>query len=439
MNSLRSLKRVRPVGPIPPRAGEESSWGNRSVQPENHFQTGASPVDPPQAPFDCGPPIRPVRSNGSGNWSEIFTSDTFQADISRNNFDIIRLCLAFLVIYSHSYPLLGYGLKEPLFVLSGRQCILGELAVTAFFMISGFLITRSWNGSRSFQSYIEKRVCRIYPGFLVASLLCLFIVGPLGASNRFNYWREIHPFSFAANLLLLQPQFPRSFQNLAINHVNGSLWSIPWEFYCYLAIPVAAFLGCIRRRGWLLALFIVSMVLLVAKIQFVPKLPFPGKIATAFMSGQVFYLYSDVIRYKKPILIVSLLLLLFSAVASNLHLFHIFLPLFGSYILFYIAFVPSRTLAFAKSLTKGNDLSYGVYLYGWPVQQLIVQAYQRHLTPLSLFVLAMLGSTVLGGFSWFLVERRFLARRTERKVSAAQVAYPAPATFPGSPSKAFES
>ena len=139
-----------------------------------------------QATFDCGPPFRPVSSNGSGNWNKILTSDTFLADISRNNFDIIRLCLAFLVIFSHSYPLLNYELKEPLSVLSVQQTTFGELAVTAFFTISGFLITRSWNGSRSLQSYLVKRVCRIYPGFLVASLLCLF----------------------AAKLLLLQPSFP---------------------------------------------------------------------------------------------------------------------------------------------------------------------------------------------------------------------------------------
>jgi len=439
MNFRSALERVRPVSSNPSRAGEEKGRCNRPVQPESFCQTGATPVDPAQAMFDCDSPSRPVSGNKSGNWYEILTCDAFEADISRNNFDIIRLGLAFLVIFSHSHALLGHEHREPLFALSGRQSNLGELAVTAFFVISGFLITRSWNGSRGLRSYLLKRVCRIYPGFVVASLLCLLIVGPLGAADRFNYWSEVHPFRFAANLLLLQPQFPRSFQSLAINHVNGSLWSIPWEFYCYLSIPVAALLGCIRRRNWFLALFTVAMVLLVVKIQLVPRLPFPGKIATAFMSGQVFYLYSDKMRYKKIVMLASLVLLLFSAVASNLHLFHIFLPIFGSYVLFYIAFVPSRTLVFARSLTKGNDLSYGVYLYGWPVQQLIVQAYQRYLTPLSLFVLAMLGSTVLGALSWFLVERRFLARRTERKVVEAHVAYPAAATFPGSPSKAFES
>ncbi len=380
-----------------------------------------------------------MNRDGSRRWYEILVSDAFQADISRNNFDIIRLCLAFLVIYSHSYPLLGYEHKEPLAVLAGQQTTFGELAVTAFFAISGFLITRSWDGSRSLQSYLKKRVCRIYPGFLVASLLCLFIVGPVGAAHRVDYWRAVHPLSFAGKLLLLQPPFPRTFESLAINHVNGSLWSIPWEFYCYLSIPVAALLGCTRKRGWLLALFTVAMVLLIVKIQFVPGLPFPGKIATAFMSGQVFYLYSDKIQYKRVFLIVSLVLLLFAAVASHLQLFHIFLRIFGSYVLFYIAFVPSRTLAFAKSLTKGNDLSYGVYLYGWPVQQLILQAYPRNLAPLSLFVLAMLGSTVLGGLSWFLVERRFLARRAERKVAEAEIARPAPASFPASPAQAFES
>ncbi len=375
---------------------------------------------------------------GEEIWNKIVTEEAFRADISRNNFDIIRLLLALLVIYSHSYPLLTYWHQEPLYILSGHQITFGELAVTAFFMISGYLITRSWNGSRNCQSYLGKRVRRIYPGFLVASLISLLIVGPLGASNQIDYWRELQPFRFTANLLLLRPQFPRSFQSLAINEVNGSLWSIPWEFYCYLWIPAAALLGCLRRRNWFLALFTASVVLLAAKTQFLPNLPYPGKIATAFFSGQVFYLYADKIVFKKRLLIVSLSLLLFSAAAGNLHLFHLFLPIFGSYVLFYIAFVPSKAIAFARSLTRGNDLSYGVYLYGWPVQQLIIQAYQRNLTPLSLSVMAMLGSAAMAALSWFLVERRFLTRRIDRKVPAAQVVCPPQATFPVSPSEAFE-
>ncbi len=394
-----------------------------SIQLAQHDRSRSDRSMPCEKPISSGAGRLVSKSENETACETPFIGDGFLADISKNNFDIIRLFLAYLVILSHSYPLLNRYKEEPLAILSGNQSTLGELAVTAFFMISGYLITRSWNGSRSFQSYMLKRVCRIYPGFFVASLVCLLIVGPLGSSDRLSYIGQIRPLHFVAKLALLQPPFPATFQTLTIDQVNGSLWSIPWEFYCYLSIPVVAYLGCLRKRRWFLALFSISMLLLAVKTLYAPRLPFPGKIVTSFMAGQVFFLYADRIKFNRSLAILCIPPILFACVQSHLHLYHIFLPVFGSYLLFYLAFAPSRMLSLAKSMTGGNDISYGVYLYGWPVQQMIIAAFPGSIHPLMLFVLATLGTTILGSMSWFLVERRFLARKTRHKPVELQMAW----------------
>ena len=86
-----------------------------------------------------------------------------------NNFDLLRLALAILVIFSHSYQLVTGGeTAEPLHAATRGQLSSGLLAVGWFFAISGYLITQSWENSRTLWSYLKKRVYRIYPGFIVA-------------------------------------------------------------------------------------------------------------------------------------------------------------------------------------------------------------------------------------------------------------------------------
>src|SRR2546422_805983 len=103
-----------------------------------------------------------------------------------NNFDFLRFFFALLVIYSHSYALVLTRAvserTEPFRILTRGQAAGGALAVDGFFIISGFLIARSWFSSKGLFDYLKKRVLRIYPGFIVAVALCAFLLGAYGAS-----------------------------------------------------------------------------------------------------------------------------------------------------------------------------------------------------------------------------------------------------------------
>lgn len=106
----------------------------------------------------------------------------------RNNLDFVRLFLAILVIYSHSYPLaLGTEKTEPLLLLTHGQTTFGTVAVDCFFILSGFLISHSFIHTKSLLSYFRKRVYRIYPAFIISTLFCAFLVAPLaGATSPYS-------------------------------------------------------------------------------------------------------------------------------------------------------------------------------------------------------------------------------------------------------------
>ena len=111
----------------------------------------------------------------------------------RNNIGAIRLILAIAVIYSHSFALShGKGFHDPLATATRGQLNGGQLAVGLFFLLSGYLITKSWFSSDSASSFIRKRILRIYPGYLVALGISV-MAGMAGAHpESLNYLRQIY-------------------------------------------------------------------------------------------------------------------------------------------------------------------------------------------------------------------------------------------------------
>lgn len=171
-----------------------------------------------------------------------------------NNYDFLRLLLATMVIWAHSYALLGE--TEP--TLGGIS--VGALAVNGFFAISGCFITISWLRSRSLWSFARKRIARIYPGFLAAAVLCLLFVLPVASSRGISSISSISTAKTTAYLLTLRlPPTPGVFPGLAVPAINGSLWTIKYEFMCYMALAMLGLLGVVNKRRFALILFVLSI------------------------------------------------------------------------------------------------------------------------------------------------------------------------------------
>lgn len=168
---------------------------------------------------------------------------------SNNNIGILRLFFASLVIVSHATSLTG--VTEPIAsIFPGIS--MGVIAVDGFFIISGFLIAKSMVRIGSIAVYIEKRVLRIYPAFIFAYIFSVFIVGTIVHAKP---WLQIPETFF--RLLTLQPPLSYPGQLPGVQHfpaLNGSMWTIPYEFRCYLLIAVLWGTGLLRRRWIVLGL-----------------------------------------------------------------------------------------------------------------------------------------------------------------------------------------
>jgi peptidoglycan/LPS O-acetylase OafA/YrhL len=297
--------------------------------------------------------------------------------LRRNNFDFLRFFLAALVIFSHSFALLsGTDATEPLARLTRGQLPSGHLAVDFFFVISGFLITHSALRSGLFD-YLRKRAARIYPGFIVAALFCFLVVAP-----------------------------------------------ISYEAWCYVGVALLAATTLLARRRLLLAVFIASLAAstLFAVYQLRPGAGILGvifgsprlwaRLLPCYLAGMVFYLYRDRMPLSATLAVICAVAL--AAGARIPHALAPLVPTVATYLLFYFAFHPAVRL---DRWAHRGDFSYGIYLYAFPLQQLLIlyipflRTKPLFYGPMLLFALALPLSVACGALSWHLAEKHFLRRQ----------------------------
>ena len=331
----------------------------------------------------------------------------------QNGFGALRLLFASLVIVSHSGAMLdGDDRREPLVALFGTLTF-GTLAVDGFFLISGYLIAASFMADP--KRYFWKRALRIYPAFVVCSLLSLFVVAPLAggdlAAIGIGDWART-----AYRMLMLKaPVAPGIFEGLPYPALNGSMWTISYEFRCYI---LAALFGVIGLYRWRTGFLILTGVLLLANLIFaIPGLVVPPlpralgsllgdpqqdvRLLSTFMVGTCFRLFPIALKARwAAVCGAALLGLMFVPVVAELALITL-----GAYGLFWVALrVKWRWLL---TLNAKNDISYGVYLYAWPIGALLVWFWRDVPLPL-LATLTLIGSLACGAASWFVVEKPML-------------------------------
>ena len=369
----------------------------------------------------------------------------------RNNFDALRLIAATSVIFTHAFLIAeGEQNRDPLVVLTRNQCPTGLVGVFVFFAISGFLVTQSWEQTRSLPRYAAKRTLRIYPGYATCILLLTFGLGAAVTSLPLDdYLRDprTHEFLIANLKMELQPNalpgvvFGQSWFG---NVMDGPLWSLPLEVSLYVMV---ALLGLARSlRVPVLAALLALGVFEVAFDHWVDKNVIPlisephfasiaGFLAGVlwmlpfFATGMIAYKLRDrgifngrVALLAGAVLIASVVLanaLPENALPWNLHR-HAFIPTFsicGCYLALYVALHPGLPVFPAA---RFGDLSYGLYIYGWPVEQTI--AYLRPgASWWQLFLLSMLATGAVAFLSWHVVEKRALSLKPRGAARAKPV------------------
>jgi peptidoglycan/LPS O-acetylase OafA/YrhL len=347
----------------------------------------------------------------------------------RNNFDPLRLIAALSVVFSHSFLIAeGSEASEPFVWLTGNQCILGLIGVFVFFIISGYLVTESWCRSPLPGRFLLRRTLRIYPGLVVNIALCALVLGPLVTSLPLaEYFHGSELSDFLTKTLSLNPgplQLPGVLfaKNSVGLHINGSLWTLRYEAMMYLMIVVLGMLRMLR-----LPTCLALTALGIAAVYFEKALTPLGDIGEwawflgFFGAGMVLHFLRDRLVFNwRGALAALLALVVFARLGQLIMLF----PLAGAYLAIWFARRYDRWLDYSRYC---GDLSYGLYIYGWPAEQLVMWLSGGRAAWWQVFLGSLAIALPLAWLSWHGVEKWALrwSRTIGRRPSLAVA--PAPA------------
>src|SRR6516225_7736550 len=346
------------------------------------------------------------------------------AMLRHNNFDALRLVAAASVMFSHSFLIAeGSQRHEPLIVLTGNQSILGLCGVFVFFAISGFLVTQSFEQTGDPWRFLAKRALRIFPGLFVALLLSAFVLAPIVSTLEPGaYFGRATPYEYVLGNILLSlnvHELPgvRFVANPVGLEINGSMWTLRWEFMMYLMVLA---LGALRllRLPVMLGLLALGM----ACLQFAALrwLGGWGWLLGFFAAGMVLYRLRATRIFDRRVALIALAGLVLSV---PLRQFIPLFPLFGCYLALWLAL--NRRLPVIPAARFG-DLSYGLYIYGWPVEAAAIWLLGGRAAWWQVFLPALPAAAALAFLSWHLVERPALSLKPTGRRTAGRFAPASP-------------
>ena len=290
----------------------------------------------------------------------------------------MRLVLAMLVLITHGFAVGGYG-PDPLEVFSAGTISLGSMSVHGFFVISGFLVSQSWDRLRSMPAYFIRRALRLFPAYWACLTVTVLVIAPamwwLQQGSLAEYWIATpSPWDYIRRDFLLM-QYQWSIGGLAADqpvpgYLNLSLWTLPHEFACYIALMFIAGVGAIKKRSvWPVLIFVavfLNYALDPTHARWLGRIytqPSVTRLPIYFAAGVVWWCWADGVELRKP---VWLAIATLAVVATGFGQYHWVMPFCMAAILFPLA-TWFRTPRFLAS----NDYSYGIYLYATPVERVL--------------------------------------------------------------------
>lgn len=334
-----------------------------------------------------------------------------------NNFDALRLLAATLVIWGHQYALMGHPVpliwhNEP-----------GALGVVIFFAISGYLVFLSWQSDPHLGRFALRRILRIWPGLCAAVLLCVSVIGVWATSLRaLDYAKHPATWQYLANLWLqIRFDLPGVFEHNPLpSSVNGPLWTIPLEVTCYISLAILGLLGFARWRGSApLAFFLLAMALQ-WRYSPAPGRPTP-EWSFGLQYGMVFALGASLATWKH----------LWEArrwaatfvLCAGLTLLYLWgpQPFAGQAPLLGLACLTvvwgTASLPLVSQAGVWGDVSYGLYIYAFPVQQSVVWYFSNHLSFSEALFLSLSITLLLAATSWHILEKPALSFKPRKPVA----------------------
>lgn len=328
-----------------------------------------------------------------------------------NNFDSVRVGLAVIVFFSHLWALTE---NQSFWLLA--NIFDANFAVKGFFAISGYLVTKSYLRSSGLMSYAEKRLRRIYPAYIGAIALCFLIGLTITELSAFDFIKSIESIKYlvvnSIFLNFLQPTLPGVFLGNHLQALDGSLWTIKIEVMLYICVPVLVYLFKKFSPLIVAVIAIIFSISWVVYFDYISNSNYGAEIARQF-PGQLSYFTFGAFFAMRPSWLAGLkwiafLSLLIALISSDPLWKAIINPIAFSSIVLYLCTTNLKLL----NLGRYGDISYGIYLYHFPIIQLCVYG---KLFDQNIFIGLAISSvfTLLAAYlSWNLLEKPFLKRNS---------------------------
>lgn len=338
--------------------------------------------------------------------------------IKNNNFDFLRFLFALLVVVSHAYPLSGCSEKSQwVYQITNGQIVLAQIGLSGFFIISGFFIFQSLQRSKSHLDYFKKRFLRLFPALFVVLFLSILLTPFVyNSSVPFYLNKEVYTYlPYNLSLFGFQSGIKGIFDTNSYHAINGSLWTIRYEFSLYVALSLLFFFR--KQKG--VVLFLLSFTFIAFTFLYTFYLSrFGGSsllglqglhvlnLGIFFIGGSLLAsLQFEKVKNKSLILGISVLILVLSLYFNRYEwVKHIVMPI----VVILIGFIP---VVFIRTFGKIGDMSYGIYIYSFPIQQTLMWFFKMN--TYTLMISSVLLSIGFGYLSWHWVEKKALKYKKE--------------------------
>jgi peptidoglycan/LPS O-acetylase OafA/YrhL len=322
---------------------------------------------------------------------------------------VLRLFAATLVLISHSFDIRRISGGDPLMQASSGQYSLSSVGLAIFFVMSGFLVSKSLDQTKSVRIFLSKRFLRIWPGLMANIFFTIIVTGlfftTLNLHDFFANFQTIKYLFLNASMIKTTSWLPGAFQN---KPVNISIWTIPVEVRLYLLLLISYLSGGFGKKylmliGWFLG--ILFFIGLICHFPYISKIPRPfiwdSGLMMFFLSGSVAYVFRQKLKFN--IIIWVVFFAVWAMLAKTLPSIRYVLdfPFFTYTILFFGSGI--YVLPFFKI-----DLSYGIYLYGYPIQVAVQSLMGNRLNLLEFLLIVTFITVLLAIGSWNWVEKKAL-------------------------------
>lgn len=322
-----------------------------------------------------------------------------------DNFLLLRIIAALMVIYGHSFPLFPGSGQQEIFLANDWKIYSGDIAIAIFFVVSGFMVSGSYMRRAGLFQFMKARILRIVPALFICLLVSAYLIGPLVSTlNYRDYFMAPDVFRYIWKNLQFSSDIQFTLPQVFLNNpfkasVNGSLWTLPAEFRMYVFVAIIGAVGLLRYRYVLTLLLAALSAIAFINPGLLPLHPMWVRLAGYFSLGILVQLYRNEIAIShEAMFAMAFMAFLFRGTQLYPYAFAIAL----TYFCFWFGYRLKL-----PSIESYGDPSYGTYLWGWPLLQLLAWRFPG-ITPHRAFIISGAGALLIGYFSWHLVESRVL-------------------------------